>query len=255
MSLIGRVLLVAFHFVVSASACCQITAPQRSDHGGRQLTDAVRQAFLETHDGWSTDEVLLQDKLNATFQQRCQSLLPQATPSEFNWGLLNLRKAGKLSVTVTQRRHDNHEAYRHLAEIAARLMYDRHKTSTDRIMSDPELRREFDQTARTLAPDVEVYLLRKAAFGLRKARQLRPELVVRIADWDRQISTVSAAAIVASDGDQLVPSRPGVYIFRDSTGYLYVGESSEPPPARAKASRRLGSSIAGHVPAAARATG
>lgn len=221
MRLLGRALPIAIVASAAGFIGGQVALAEHPD----QLTDAVRQAFLETHEGWSSDEVLLQDDLNANFLQRCQSLAPQAAAWECNWCLLNLRKAGKLTVTVTKRRRDSHDEYRHLAEIAARLMHDRHKTSTDRIMSDPELREEFDATARKLAANIDPYLLRKGAFGLRKARKLRPELVVRIADWDRRISTVSAADVVAPGGDRLVPPRPGIYIFRDSSGYLYIGES------------------------------
>ena len=50
------------------------------------------------------------------------------------------------------------------------------------------------------------------------------ESVGRIADWDKQVVQWSAADIVA-DGE-IVPDAPGIYIFRDSTGYLYIGEAS-----------------------------
>ena len=76
-----------------------------------------------------------------------------------------------------------------------------------------------------LAADVEPYLMRKAAFGLRKNRRLVPELIVRIADWDRKIS-VHRAAVLSAD-PTIIPATPGIYIFRDRTGYLYIGESKD----------------------------
>ena len=124
---------------------------------------------------------------------------------------------------MTKRRHDSHSSYQHLAEIAARSCQDKFKTSTDRIIGDPKLRAEFDKIATKLAPKVDAYLLRKAAIGLRKSRQLRPELVLRIADWDRKISSHSAKQIAANL--ESIPNSPGIYIFSDETGYLYIGES------------------------------
>ncbi len=200
-------------------------ATQAAQTNVAKLNDVVRRAFEETHAGWSSDELLLQDTLNRRFIRRCLHELPMATTSELNWTLLNLRKAGKLRAKVSQRRRDNHQDYRHLAEIAARLLQVKHKVSTDRIMCNPGLRAEFNQTARQLANSVDPYLMRKAAFGLRKARQLRPELVLRVADWDRTITTHAARDVARDGGDKLLPELPGVYIFRDATGYLYVGES------------------------------
>ena len=75
-----------------------------------------------------------------------------------------------------------------------------------------------------LADDIEPYLLRKAALGLRKARRLRPEWVVRVADWGRQVATYSLSELRASPDKVL--AQPGVYLFYDSTGYLYIGEAA-----------------------------
>ena len=74
------------------------------------------------------------------------------------------------------------------------------------------------------ATGVDGYLLRKAAFALRKSRRLKPELVLRVADWGRQVTTLTASRVLRHP--ESVPDRPGVYLFRDQTGYLYIGESS-----------------------------
>ena len=210
--------------VKTLSKSPQENSPKRSSAARQQLADVVTTAFQEVHDGWSTDEVVLKDDLNQKFLAKCQEKLPDDPPADFNWTLLNLRKAGKLgSVTTKRARHDHHD-YEHASEIVARHLQDKYEQTIDRILCDPERRAEFDKAAIAIAPDVEPYRLRKAAFGLRKARQLTPELVVRAVDWKKEILTLSAADIVA-DG-KLVPDAPGVYIFRDSTGYLYIGESS-----------------------------
>lgn len=190
---------------------------------GSDIKTVVRDAFQQVHAGWSTDEVLLQTELNRKFVAACQQRLPDEPIANFNWTLLNLRKAGNLDVEVTKRRTDRHEAYAHLAEIAARTIQDKHQVNTDRMMCDERLREAFDQQARLLAPDVDAYRMRKAAFGLRKRRQLQPELLLRIADWGRDVHVHSIQELI--DAPSSVPDQPGVYLFRDATGYLYVGES------------------------------
>lgn len=187
---------------------------------------AVIDAFGAVHDGWSSDEVLLQDELNSRFIAECRKRCPSTNAGEFNWRLINLRKASQLSgFEVTKRNNHRHDAYRHAAEIAARLVTDRHEVSTDRMLCSAEIRAEFDRIAGDLARDIPVYRLRKAAFGLRKSRRLRPELVVRVANWGREIrsATVDELRKEAS----AIPTSPGVYIFRDAGGYLYVGEAAD----------------------------
>ena len=220
-SMKGPVLHVALLGVLLT--ICMASPVARGESRSTTLDEVVLRAFVAVHDGWSTDEVLLQDELNQQFIAHCRRELPDSLMADLNWKLLNLRKAGKLKVEVTKRRRDDHESYRHLAEIAARTVQDKHRMTTDQIMCDAATRREFDEQARLLAQVTNPYAMRKAAFGLRKSRRLRPELVLRIADWSRDV-TVHQATELAKD-ISAVPATPGIYIFRDSTGYLYVGES------------------------------
>jgi len=192
--------------------------------GQRSLAEVVRAAFKATHDGWSADEVIINDKLNTAFIAACRKRLPSASEFECNWTLLNLRKSGRLGVRASRRRSLRHEEYFHAAEIAARYVFDKYKVSIDRALCHPKYRAEFDRVARSVAPNVSAYRLRKAALGLRKARRLRPELVARIADWGKEVLELSAEQIAKDPS--VVPAKPGVYIFRDKSGYLYIGESS-----------------------------
>jgi len=187
------------------------------------LARAVQEAFVAVHDGWSADEVLVRDDLNAALVARCRNVLPEADEAQINWMLLNLRKAGQLKAEVTKQAPLHHEQYAHAAEIAARQMYDKYQLSIDRVLCDPKLRQEFDRIARSVTPDVSAYELRKAALGLRKARQLRPELVARVAAWNKQVIVLPARQVLADP--RRVPDTPGIYIFRDASGYLYIGES------------------------------
>ncbi|MCA9265586.1 MAG: nucleotide excision repair endonuclease [Planctomycetales bacterium] len=189
-----------------------------------ERSEIVQQAYLATYDGWSADEVLLHDERNARFLSACRRDDPQGTDAQFNWALLSLRKAGKLPGEVTRMDRQRHAAYRHAAEIAARLSEDHTGQNIDRILCDPDQRVAFDRAAQELAPDVSAYRLRKAAFALRKSRRLRPELIDRVSDWGRAIESHEVPTL--RDNLALIPQRPGVYLFRDASGYLYIGESA-----------------------------
>ena len=183
----------------------------------------IKAAFAQTHEGWSADEVVLRDDLNDAFIKRCLEELPDSNPAELNWRLLNMRKAGVLKVPTTRSNRKSVNRWKPIAEIVARVMIDKHKVSMDKIMTTPKLREEFDSGVLEIDADANLYSARKAAFGLRKQRRLKPELIARIADWGREISALPLKSVRA-DGN-LVPELPGIYIFRDETGYLYIGQS------------------------------
>lgn len=190
------------------------------------VADVVVAAFAATHEGFSSDEVLLQDKLNQAFVAECKKQLPAATEKELNWKLLNLRKAGKLKhIKTTRRVKSDTSQVTFVAEIAARNVQDKHKVSTDTVMADPKLRKQFDQQVRKLSPKADLYLARKSAFQLRKTRRLKPELITRIADWKRTIDEFPLDDVRKDFGQ--IPELPGIYIFRDATGYLYIGQSGD----------------------------
>ncbi len=188
-----------------------------------ELKQTVNKAFRLTHDGWSSDEVILDDELHQAFLKKCSAMLPSVSEEEFSWTLLNLRKAGKLETKSTRRRRVNVDPVAHIAEIVARSATDQFSVSLDRIMVSPEMRVEFNRLAKEIDPEVDLYLVRRAAFKLRKTRQLKPELISRIVDWGRKIEIYSAAKITAKP--DIVPDHPGIYIFRDHTGYLYIGQT------------------------------
>lgn len=192
----------------------------------QQLRLAVVASFTATHDGFSSDEVLLRDDLNEKFIEDCQKRLAALEGiSEFdiNWTLLNLRKAGQLDVKTTKRTRLNTDHVLPMAEMCARMMEDRHGKSIDRLMADPATRLEFDQAVSQIDPQVDHYLVRKAAFKLRKTRQLQPELLTRLADWGRQVDQHGLTDVQKQP--DIVPDVAGIYIFRNSEGYLYIGEA------------------------------
>jgi hypothetical protein len=132
------------------------------------LRSLVTSAFEATHDGWSSDEVILNSELNEKFIAYCQSQLPEVKEKIFNWTLINMRKAGQLKIPTTKRNLEPVGHLAPLAEIAARHVCNRHNLSVDQIMCDPKLRSEFDEVVNLLASQADKYSVRKAAFYLRK---------------------------------------------------------------------------------------
>jgi hypothetical protein len=56
--------------------------------------------FLQTHNGRSTDDVVIDDNLNRKFINAVKNKLPSIGESKINWLLLNLRKSSNLDGTV-----------------------------------------------------------------------------------------------------------------------------------------------------------
>lgn len=190
----------------------------------RDLESLVNSAFSTTHQGFSADELLLNDKVRNAFVAACKRKSPSMSEFQFCWTLLNLRKAGKLSAKPTKRGATvGLDSVMPLAESAARSILDEHNISTDMMMSHPDLRRQFDDLILELNPKADLYVYRKAVFRLRKTRKLKPELIVRVADWNKVVFRKLASEFAADL--ESIPNKPGVYLFFDQSGYLYIGEA------------------------------
>ena len=226
-------------FIILANALfgnAELTGQQaRTDRD--QLKRVVIDAFKLVHRGFSSDEVILQTGLNDAFIAACNERLPGIDPFQFNWTLLNLRKAGKLPIATTKRVQSSQDDVTPIAEMCARMMEDKHGKSIDRLISDPETRQQFDDASKAIDQYIDPVLVRRAAFRLRKTRQLKPELITRIADWGRVVSELKASDIAKHP--EIVPDTPGIYIFRNADGYLYIGEAKN---LRARLTQHLGNS-------------
>lgn len=187
------------------------------------LDGATRQAFNEVHQGFSVDEVIITDQLRTALFDRVNEIT-EASEREINLNLLQLRKAGKLRIKSTKRGSPANEGYRAAAEIAARQIMDSTGATTDEIIADPDLRKRLIEAAREVAALAPEYDVLKLVLNLRKARKLKPELVLRVAEWPRTIEVIELDKLTS---DQLLaPELPGIYLFRTSEGYLYIGEAS-----------------------------
>ena len=69
----------------------------------QQMKAIVKAAFAETRDGFSSDEVILDDALFAAFTEACQTAAPETDIVEFGWTLINMRKACLLYTSPSPR--------------------------------------------------------------------------------------------------------------------------------------------------------
>ena len=108
----------------------------------------MRRAFQDVHDGFSTDEVVVRDQLNAAFIAKCRETLPDADEPQLNWAPLTFARPA----TWAWRRQNGYRSATMTTgtppRLPARLMYDRHGVSIDRVLCDPQLRQGFDVAAR-----------------------------------------------------------------------------------------------------------
>ncbi len=205
----------------------QASAEDRSSED--QLSDdRIVAAFAEHSAGMSVDELLITDQLRGAF---LKELFPDRSPTTKQersvlLKLLQLRKAGKIKVPTTRRGKPVDDSVSPIAEIAARVVADRHRVATDYLLADPELQAELQREATKIDPAIDAYSVRKSLLQLRKKRALRPELVLRVADWKRQIDTFTLPQLRKAMKAGTLPDAPGVYLFRNQRGYLYIGEAS-----------------------------
>ena len=215
-----RIMAIAF---LNCLLLTMVSACAVAQNTSTELQKIIASAFAATHDGWSVDEVILRRDLNSAFLKKCRDQLPEVAPAELNRRLLNLRKAGTLKTKTTRSGPKPSREHVAVAEMVARSLIDQHGVTIDRIMADPKLQALFDSKTIAIGKDLDTYLVRKAAFGLRKKRRLRPELIARIADWGRSVQEFPLKSV--ENDPSVIPHQPGIYIFRDARGYLYIGQS------------------------------
>ena len=187
------------------------------------MRKVVLKAFGHTREGFSPDAVIADPARDAQFLAACRDLGARGSDFELNHCLYNLRKSGSLEDFPTTRRirTAKRDEYEFAAEIAARYLERRHKTTLDKIICDPALAKEFDALSAELAPGFTPFLYRFAALSLRKTHRLRPEVGGRLMPDER----VEILPVAGLDINQ-IPRSQGVYLFfYKNEGLLYIGEA------------------------------
>ncbi len=178
-------------------------------------------AFDVTCQDFSPDRVVADPDLNAAFLLECSRLGLTGSAATLNRGLLNLRKSGELRGRKSRRTSfPNEDDYRFAAEMAVRFLERRDGVSLDGIICDSALADEFDTLAARICPGFTPLQYRWAAFNLRKAQKLKPELLSQVAR-PMHIFTTPLDKLVLPD----LPADPGLYLFYTPSEVLYVGES------------------------------
>lgn len=148
------------------------------------LRPLVSEVYVSLFRRLPEDQFVFNPTVNAEFISRCRAIGISVPEFELNKELMNARKsrrhvgmnresAQKLSSEIMER-------IGYASEIAARIVTGRRtqetgaKTSIDRMLCDPSLRREFDELVATLAPGAAAYECRLAALSYRKAGRRVP---------------------------------------------------------------------------------
>lgn len=195
--------------------------PRQSD-----LFEIVRLAYRDVHDGWSSDRVVADPYLDARFIQACWHRGAQAPQALLNHLLLNARKRKILGKTDGARRYHIDPAvmdqYLFASEFAARIMQDRQyansqrRITVDHILCDPELAREFDEIAKTIAPGFSSLDYRWAAFALRKAKSRDPKVETPTFSWLGRFDSIRPSQVSPVEG---------VFWIKTTGIHVYVGHS------------------------------
>lgn len=188
--------------------------------------EALKQAFVQIHDGYSLDRVVADPDLNCKLESACKALGLMGDLRSWNHAMFRLRKSGRLADIDTHRRTEfSWEAcdrYLFASEIAMRQLLDRGIEGIDEILCDPPLANEFDAIARSLAPGFSSLEYRWAALKLRKeakTARVRAKVLAPIHLHD--------ASAVAVEQWPTVPEQPGVYLVTGDPqrSSLYAGGS------------------------------
>ncbi len=196
----------------------------------RDIRGIVSQAFLAMFTGLPEDHVVIQPEANSEFISRCRLLGADEPESFLNRTLLNVRKAGWHTGIdrgqTAQLPRPVVDQIGYAAEMAARLVQLQSEETglnaptVDRMMCDPDLRIQFDEFVKGLAPGFTEYQYRLAAFAFRKsgrASTLRLGMS-QIPDWDLH---APLRTVDLSD----VPESPGLYFVASGARTLFVSSS------------------------------
>lgn len=196
--------------------------------GPRAHIAKIAQAYLEVRNGYSTDRVIADPELDASFLHRCRELGVAGTDYELNWQLMRARKASVLTdmpktKKYTPRQIDDFEyaseiALAHVSQLWSSKFPE--GLSLDHILCDPKLAHEFDEFALKLAPGFSPLEYRWAALGVRKAAG-RYKAQAAIAD----LVSFKRLGVAKSVKASVIPSHAGIYVFRTDDCSLFIGET------------------------------
>ncbi|MEO1497870.1 MAG: restriction endonuclease subunit S [Planctomycetota bacterium] len=186
--------------------------------------EQIAEAFRKSHDGWSTDYVVVCPEANARFLDAASRLGIDAPAVAINKYLLNLRKTLKAELPKATRRHRVEKGlapFEFVSEWSVRIVQQRLKQelnrepSLDTIFCDPELAARFDEVAARLKNKFSPLDYRWTALKLRKQKRGKARDLV---EFDAPLEIEQAA--------DTVPDGPGAYQIVAGGEPLFVGHTS-----------------------------
>lgn len=185
---------------------------------------AIIQAFAEVRDGFSSDRVIADPKLDRKFLRRCRELALPGRDFDLNWALMNARKNGDLRFLPKTKRYTVTETdeFEYASELAARHVQLAHGVSVDRIMCDPELAKEFDRYAALLGPGFSPLEYRWTALGLRKAGRLRKDVLGKL-----DVPKLERVSSVAQLQPASLPQAEGLYLFSSRKRAVFLSHTDD----------------------------
>jgi len=210
----------------------------RSSRGGRkprsakaqrireEIESGVTSAYSAAHDGFSTDYLLANPDLNASFVAECKHLGVPGDAVVWNQTLLRVRKNGGLP-RLTKRPHRatlrEMDPYSFASEVALLQMTVSCDYSLDDILCDPELAEMFDEIAERFAPGYTPLQYRWAALALRKRAMRSKRAAEGFKGW---LQERLPKAVPVGKFKRAGHEVPGVYTLVGPNDLnLYVGET------------------------------
>ena len=166
----SRIAKSACKLGLSRIAVCALSWSLFASTSAAQSFDAaaINHAFSVSCDGHSSDELLIRDDLRLRFLRALANDDVVAMPPDQERAallrLLRLRKAGKLTSRATQHGSPVNDRILPVAEIAARVVTDRHRITSDTVLADPNFRGELQREAEMVSPSVDAYSVGQQAF-------------------------------------------------------------------------------------------
>jgi DNA modification methylase len=183
-------------------------------------------AYMASCKGFSSDRVIADPELNDRFLQWCDHLGLAGKPYDWNWRLMNIRKAGQLKglpkSKKTKLTREEIDDFCFACEIGLRAWKERNLT-LDRILCDPEEGRMFEQYVQSMiSKRVEAFKIRWVAFHFRKrAKKIRLAGCKLTAREPLPKNRVPVYSLALGD----LPQEPGLYWLQGPDKNLYVGET------------------------------
>lgn len=204
--------------------------PVLQAHSARLSTisaESIKNAYIESCDGYSIDRLITDPALNQAFLAACRAADLSGGPADWNHRLLGLRKAGKFKNLPKPQRtkipREQLDQFIFASEIAWHLVAEQYDLALDEILCEPQIAQLFDETAARFAPGFSVFQYRWGALWLRKKSRMIKRHARTLPRSIRQLS-FGSENLELKDSD-MVPEDAGLYLLSVRKKRIYLGST------------------------------